>query len=216
MWGVAETGINMMKKFAEEDKPWLLEMHFIEPHDAYTSLRKYRDRYDSSSIPVQKSFYDTFENKPGSVCSRLVQTHDLAHTYIDILGLPKLPFPDARSLVPLFEDPNRSDWRDDILCTFYGGEFIYTQRIVITDRYKYVFNGFDYDEFYDLVEDPEEMNNCVNNPKYEIIVDDMRARLYDLMNQFEDPYGDTQNRISVGNPPNRYGAPRYLPRGKRM
>ena len=35
-------------------------------------------------------------------------------------------------------------WRDDILCAYYGGEFLYTQRIAITDRFKYVFNGFDY------------------------------------------------------------------------
>jgi hypothetical protein len=43
----------------------------------------------------------------------------------------------------------------------------------------------------------------------------MRARLYALMNKFEDPYGDVQARNSIGQPPNRYCAPRYLPRGKR-
>ena len=37
-----------------------------------------------------------------------------------------------------------TDWTDQILCAYYGGEFLYTQRIAITDRYKYVFNGFDY------------------------------------------------------------------------
>jgi len=310
-WGTAETGIKMMRRFIKEGKPWLIEIHFVEPHDAYVPLKKYLDRYNPSSIPVPKSFYDTFENKPGmhrresetwgkvtekdyqqsrayyyayseqldtqigrildeleksgqaqntivvftsdhgdmvgahrmwikgwmpyeecyriplvirwhgkikpgSVSNRLVQTHDLAHTYVDALGLKPLPFPDACSLVPLFENPNRTDWRDDILCTFYGGEFLYTQRIVITERYKYVFNGCDFDECYDLAEDPEEMYNCVNDQKYKKIVDDLRARLYDLMNQFEDPYGDTQNRISIGNPPNRYGGPRYLPRGKRI
>jgi arylsulfatase A-like enzyme len=154
--------------------------------------------------------------KPGLVSNRLVQTHDLAHTYVDILGLEPLQFPDGKSIAPLFEKPDRTDWRDDILCAFYGGEFLYTQRIVITERYKYVFNGFDYDECYDLAKDPEEMHNCINDPEYKPVVDDMRARLYDLMNKFEDPYGDKQNRISIGQPPNRYGAPRYLPRGKRL
>ena len=28
--------------------------------------------------------------------------------------------------------------------------------------------------------------------------------------------GDMQNRVSIGNPPDRYGAPRFLPRGKRI
>jgi hypothetical protein len=37
-----------------------------------------------------------------------------------------------------------------------------------------------------------------------------------MMDQFEDPYGRVQARNSIGSPPDRYGAPRYLPRGKRM
>ncbi len=143
--------------------------------------------------------------KPGSVSNHLVQLHDLAYTYIDALGLKELPFNDGRSLIPLFEDPKRSDWRDDILCAFYGAEFLYTQRIVITQRYKYVFNGFDYDELYDLFDDPQEIHNRIKDPDYKKIVDDMRARLYELMNQFEDPY-------RAG----KYGAKRYLPIGKKL
>jgi arylsulfatase A-like enzyme len=153
--------------------------------------------------------------KPGVVSDHLVQLHDLAHTYVEALGLPPLPFADGRSLVPLFEDPNRKDWRDAILCAFYGGEYLYTQRLVITDRYKYVFNGFDFDECYDLQQDPEEMTNLVHDPAHSAVVDDLRARLYELMNQFEDPFGDVPAKDSIGQPPNRYGAPRYLPRGKR-
>ena len=39
-------------------------------------------------------------------------------------------------------------------------------------------------------------------------VDDMRA--------YGDPFGDTGPCLPDGAPPNRYGAPRYLPRGKRL
>jgi arylsulfatase A-like enzyme len=309
-WGVAETGIKMMKKFATGQNPWLLEIHFEKPV-WIAPLKKYADRYDPASIPVPDSFNDTFNNKPNiykrdretygpttpkdyqetkayyyanceqidvqigrildaleqtgqventvvvcttdhgnmhgdhgiwhmgvlpyeetyripmvirwpgkikpaSVSDRLVISHDLAHTYVDIMGQSPLPFADARSLLPLFEQPDRSDWRDAVLNTFYGGEFLYTQRIVVTENFKYVFNGFDYDECYDLENDPGEMVNLIHDPDYGEIVDDMRARLYELMNQFEDPYGDTQNRICPGKPPNRYCASRYLPRGKRM
>jgi len=311
MWGIAETGIQMLDRFTQREKPWLLEIHFPEPHDAYMPLKKYLDRCDPRTITVPKSFYDTFENKPGmhrreseswgkitesdyresrahyyaycemldlqvgrilevlensgqadntvvvfttdhgdmvgahrmyikgwipyeecyriplvirwpghiepgSTCSRLVQSHDLAHTYAELSGAQALPFADGRSLVPLFSNPARDDWRNEILCAFYGGEFLFTQRMVITDRYKYVFNGFDYDECYDLQDDPEELHNRVSDPECKPVVDDMRARLYALMNEFEDPFGDTQNRISIGQPPNRYGAPRYLPRGRRL
>ena len=131
-------------------------------------------------------------------------------------GAAKLPYADGRALQPLFQNPQRSDWADEILCAYYGGEYLYTQRIAITDRFKYVFNGFDYDELYDLRNDPEEMRNQVASREYRVQADDMRARLYEMMARFEDPYGDVQARNSIGSPPNRYGGPRYLPRGKRM
>ena len=312
LWGTFETGIRMLNRFSGQDDPWLLEIHTVEPHDPYLPLKRYLDRYDHRAIPVPKSFYDTFEGKPGmhrreseswgavteqdyqegrahyyaycemvdaqvgrvldeldrtgqaehtivvftsdhgdmvgshrmwikgwqpyeecyrvplvirwpghikpgTVCNHLVQTHELAHTYVEVAGAEPLPFGDGSSLVPLFHEPGRSDWHDSIMGAFYGGEFLYTQRMVITDRYKYVFNGFDFDECYDLEKDPEELYNCVDDPQYRRTVDDLRARLYELMEQYEDPFGShRQNRISIGLPPNRYSAPRYLPRGERL
>ena len=59
------------------------------------------------------------------------------------------------------------------------------------------------------------MRNLVASREKRPNVDDMRARLYELMNQFDDPYGD----LTGPNAPmrgDRYCAPRYLPRGKRL
>ena len=300
----AECAIRMMKRFAREGRPWHLEAHFVEPHDPYMPLKKYLDRYDPRSIPVPKSFHDTFDGKPGlhrresetwgnvteddyrdgrahyfafaeqvdaqigrvldalketgqedntivaattdhgdmvgahrmwikgwipyeetyrvplivrwpghtkpgSRTDRLVQTHDLGHTYVAAAGARSLPYADGGSLAPLLEN-SRADWRDQILCAYYGGEFLYTQRIAITDRFKYVFNGFDIDECYDLQDDPEEMRNLASSGEKRASVDDMRARMYEMMSQFQDPYGD------LSGSGDRYCAPRYLPRGKRM
>ena len=306
-----DCAIRMLQGFAKGGQPWHMEVHYIEPHDAYMPLKKYLDGYDPRSIPVPKSFDDRFEGKPGlhrreseswgavtaddyrqgrahyyalteqldaqigrlldaldktgqadntivafttdhgdmagahrmwikgwipyeecyrvplivrwpgkiqagSKTSHLVQTHDLGHTYVAAAGAAKLLYADGRALQPLFENPDRPDWADQILCAYYGGEFLYTQRIAITDRFKYVFNGFDQDEMYDLRNDPEEMHNEVASPAHRLQADDMRARLYEMMAKFEDPYGDVKARNSIGNPPDRYGAPRYLSRGKRM
>lgn len=154
--------------------------------------------------------------KPGSRSDRLVQLQDLAHTYCEVAGAKPLPYPDGASLKPLFDDPGYSGWRDQIMCAYYGGEFLYTQRIAITDRYKYVFNGFDQDELYDLQRDPEEMANVVDDRSYKPQTDDMRARLYEMMRQYHDPYGNTRLRDKSGVVPDRYGASRYLPAGKRL
>src|SRR5690348_15860913 len=86
----------------------------------------------------------------GTRTDRLVQTHDLAHTYVAAAGVDRMPFRDGRAIQPLFQDLRAAGSRDQILCAYYGGEFLYTQRIAITDRFKYVFNGFDIDECYDL------------------------------------------------------------------
>ena len=91
-----------------------------------------------------------------------MQTHDLAHTYVAAAGRAAAALRRRRGVAAAVRrSARRADWRDEILCAYYGGEFLYTQRMAITDRFKYVFNGFDYDEMYDLERDPDEMRNVV-------------------------------------------------------
>jgi hypothetical protein len=78
-----------------------------------------------------------------------------------------------------------------------------------------VFNGFDFDEMYDLERDPDEMRNVVNEAEYEKATGDMRARLYEMMARFHDPYGDAPEKYSSIAGGDRYCASRYLPRGRR-
>jgi len=73
--------------------------------------------------------------------------------------------------------------------------------MVITPRYKYVFNGFDFDELYDLEADPHELHNAIDGDDYSAARDMMRALLWEQMERHGDPYAQ-----------NRYGAARYLPR----
>ena len=54
----------------------------------------------------------------------------------------------------------------------------YTQRSVTTSNFKYVFNGFDQDELYDLRADPDEMVNLARNPDYEAVKRQMCARMW--------------------------------------
>jgi hypothetical protein len=73
--------------------------------------------------------------------------------------------------------------------------------MAITSRYKYVFNGFDCDELYDLARDPHEIHNVLDDPAYVAARDDLRTLLWEQMERYGDPYAQ-----------NRYGAARYLPR----
>lgn len=141
----------------------------------------------------------------GGVCDRLVQLHDLAHTFVDLAGAAPIVPADGRSLRPLLRDPRGAAWEDVAFCCYYGGEFLYTQRMVITPRHKYVFNGFDRDELYDLERDPHELRNVADDPAYGAVADDLRGLLYQRMARYGDPYAQ-----------NRYGAPRYLPRPRAL
>lgn len=135
-----------------------------------------------------------------SQAAQLVQLHDLAHTFCDIGGAEPLPFADGISLRDIFCNPAQTPSRDAIMNTYYGAEYLYTQRILITQRHKYVFNGFDIDELYDLENDPIEMHNQIDNPDYAGERTKLQVRLYEKMDEFGDPYA------GIGG----YDAGRYL------
>src|SRR5260370_39691847 len=65
----------------------------------------------------------------------------------------------GNSLMPWLRAETPAKWRAAIFSQLNGVELYYTQRIVMTKDYKYVYNGFDYDELYDLRQDPGEMVN---------------------------------------------------------
>ncbi len=96
---------------------------------------------------------------PGRQIEALVSTVDFASTILDAAGVQQPPKMSGRSLLPWLRGEEPSEWRDAVFEQLNGVELYYTQRIVMTDHYKYVYNGFDYDELYDLKADPHEMVN---------------------------------------------------------
>jgi arylsulfatase A-like enzyme len=114
----------------------------------------------------------------GATCERLVSLLDLGPTITELSGCDELERAQGRSLVPLLQGRQPEDWRDDAYAEFHGQRFFWTQRIVWTDRLKYVFNGFDFDELYDLDADPHEMHNLALDPAYADLLREMAARMW--------------------------------------
>jgi arylsulfatase A-like enzyme len=123
---------------------------------------------------------------PETVCKSFVSNMDLATTVLDIAGLPIPERHDGRSLLPLFREVG-SEWRDDLMCEFHGHRFLYSQRMVRWGDYKYIFNAPDEDELYDLADDPHEVNNYIDNPKYAEIAKEGRQRLMQWIKDSDDP-----------------------------
>jgi arylsulfatase A-like enzyme len=82
------------------------------------------------------------------------------------------------SLAPFLAGERPPAWRDEIHTQCNGVELYYTQRSVMTADFKYVFNGFDRDELYDLRADPHEMRNLADDPAYESVKRAMCGRMW--------------------------------------
>ena len=68
----------------------------------------------------------------------------------------------------------------------HGQRFFYTQRILWRDNYKYVFNGFDEDELYDLAADPHELHNLASDPANQAILESMAGRMWQIIRETGD------------------------------
>jgi len=115
--------------------------------------------------------------RPGRVEEVLVTHADMAPTFLDAARAPALPT-SGRSLMPWLRDVTPEDPPDAVFTQFNGVELYYTQRAVRTHEYKYVFNGFDFDELYDLRNDPYEQRNLTDDPSMESVKRDLVRRMW--------------------------------------
>ncbi len=95
---------------------------------------------------------------PGRRVEAMVSTTDFAPTILTAAGIEPKRMSGA-SLMPWLRNESSPEWRDAVFSQMNGVELYYTQRIVMTKDFKYVYNGFDYDEMYDLRNDPHEIKN---------------------------------------------------------
>jgi choline-sulfatase len=88
--------------------------------------------------------------------------------------------------MPFLHGEAPADWRDAIFTQSNGNELYGIQRSVTTRRWKYVYNGFDFDELHDLERDPHETKNLAGDPAHAAIVREMCQRMW----RFAREHGD--------------------------
>ena len=124
--------------------------------------------------------------RPGRRVEALVSLADFAPTFVEAAGLQSDLQLTGASLLPFLRNTEPPDWRDEIHTQCNGVELYYTQRSVMTSDFKYVFNGFDQDELYDLAHDPHEMINQALNPAFDSVKRDMCKRMWRFARQAGD------------------------------
>ncbi|MBQ8611230.1 MAG: sulfatase-like hydrolase/transferase [Oscillospiraceae bacterium] len=118
-----------------------------------------------------------YPGKEPRVCDAFVSNClDLPYSYIEWLGMEH-PEVEHGRLLPMSEDEDAAA-RKQIVCTSNGQQFgLYTTRMIHGDRYKYIWNLTDVDEFYDLETDPGEKVNLIAAPEHSERIAQLRRDL---------------------------------------
>ena len=134
--------------------------------------------------------------KPGTRINALTQNIDFAPTLLTAAGVAVPKEVQGRPLQPVLDGTIPPDWRKDILYTYYDGGIpgspgpynMPRHMGVRDDRYKLI-SFYDYKawEFYDLKNDPHELNNVYDKPEYTKEVERLKARLIALKTEYQIP-----------------------------
>ena len=130
--------------------------------------------------------------KPGTVIEDLTQNLDFAETFLDYAEAEIPNDMQGKSLRPLLEKTHNQseDFRDAVYYHYYDYPAFHMVKKhygIRTKRYKlmHFYDDIDTWELYDLEEDPKEIHNQIDNPKYDDIEDKLRLELAKLQKQYK-------------------------------
>ena len=125
--------------------------------------------------------------QPNTECAEFVSLVDLTATLLDVAEADSLSAIDGRSLTPLLRDEAVPGWADDVYAEFHGYEStLFSQRMVRTKSWKYIYNPGAKDELYDVASDPGELRNLADQLGYKHVLRRMKARLVDWLDRTHD------------------------------
>ncbi len=135
---------------------------------------------ESAKVPLLVSCPELF--KGGRTEDRMIQNIDIAPSILEIFGISRPGHMQGMSFIKLLRGENIK-WRDKVFYEYYWEEnFPQTPTTfgIRSGRYKYIkyWGIWDTNEFYDLENDPWEMNNLIASPFHQHIIKKMADELY--------------------------------------
>jgi arylsulfatase A-like enzyme len=122
----------------------------------------------------------------GATSDARVGLHDLCPTLLEMVGLAPITHSDSRSFAPILASPQETAGFETGYAEYFGGRTILTQRVVWNGDWKFVFNGFDFDELYNLADDPYEMTNLAENPACAEQLATLTGQMWDIIERTGD------------------------------
>ncbi len=124
-----------------------------------------------------------------------VGLHDVCQTLLELAGCETLPVPDSRSFASLLQGSSHDDEFDFGYAEYHGTRVLLTQRVVWEGPWKYVCNGFDQDELYNLESDPQELINLIDEPAFDSVLRRLSSQMWRIAKQTGD-----QSLLNMTNP----------------
>ncbi len=118
----------------------------------------------------------------GAVSEDLVLNLDFAPTFLDYAGVKIPDSIQGKSMRKVFKGKTPKDWRESVYYHYYeypGPHKVRRHYGLRTKDYKLIHYYHDIDawEFYDIKNDPNELNNLIDNKKYKDTIEDLKSKL---------------------------------------
>ncbi|MGB5892643.1 MAG: sulfatase, partial [Ignavibacteriaceae bacterium] len=138
--------------------------------------------------------------KSGSTSDGMILNVDFAPTIMEIAGINPHPEMQGDSFLQLMMGKQPADWRESMYYRYHYSHFetephygvrTYTHKLIY-------FNRIDKWELYDLENDPLEMNNVYNDPKYNQAVEELKKELRRLQTELGDDPNNNGDKPNIG------------------
>ena len=114
----------------------------------------------------------------GRTVDEFVSLADFAPTFLEAANCKQDRKFAGFSLMPFLRGETVNGWRKTVYTQSNGNEQYGIQRSVMTKEWKYIYNGFDYDELYDLLHDPGETVNLAGQSCYKDKVKELCSEMW--------------------------------------
>jgi len=139
--------------------------------------------YDEASRVPFAIRYPPLTATPYIDSDHVVANIDIAPTVLDLANLPIPASMDGLSLVSLLS--GNADWREGVLLEGWPPRGVYAA--VHTNRYVYAETIGDKSEFYDLQNDPYQLENLIDDPAYQDLIEHHKELLKEINIQKQVP-----------------------------
>lgn len=123
----------------------------------------------------------------GATSKARVGLHDLAPTLCDLAETTWQDTGESCSFAPVLRAPHASsDTFNTGYAEYFGTRFWISQRVIWDGDWKLIWNGFDFDELYNLADDPGEMHNRIDDPTCRPVVRSLMSQAYRVIQKTDD------------------------------